>query len=69
VSEPTTEEMLEFGRVTGRVATRLEAEQIIRGLMESVRSLRELGDLDNPVIWRLMAAVEGIRETMPKSDG
>lgn len=69
MSEPTTEEMLEFGRVTGRAATRLEAEQIISGLMESVRSLRELGDLDNPVIWRLMAAVEGIRETMPKSDG
>jgi len=66
MAEPTPEEMLEFGRATGRASTRLEAEQIIRGLMESVRSLRELGDLDNPVIWRLMSAIEGIRETMPK---
>jgi hypothetical protein len=68
MTDPTLEEMLDFGRATGQASTRLEAEQIIRGLMESVRSLRELGDLDNPVIWRLMSAIEGIRETMP-NDG
>jgi hypothetical protein len=66
MSGPTREEMLELGRATGRVSTRDEAEAIIAGLMGTVRSIREESGHDNAVAWSLMAAIEGLRETMPR---
>lgn len=66
MSHPSREEMLELGRTTGRVASREEAEQIITGLMGTIRSIREVSGIENETAWALLAAIEGIRETMPK---
>lgn len=68
MSQPTREEMLELGRTSGRVSTREEAEQIIKGLLGTVRSLREQSGTENETAWALLAAIEGIRETMPRFD-
>ena len=66
MSQPTREEMLDLGRTAGRVSTRQEAEEIIKGLMGTVRSIREESGPENHTAWALIAAIEGIRETMPK---
>lgn len=66
MSAPSHEEMLDLGRTAGRVSTREEAEDIIKGLMGTVRSIREASGPENPTAWALIAAIEGIRETMPK---
>jgi len=68
MSHPTREEMLEIGRTSGRVATRQEAELMIQGLLGTVRSLREQSGTENETAWALLAAIEGIRETMPRFD-
>lgn len=68
MSHPTREEMLEIGRTSGRVATRQEAELIIQGLLGTIRSLREQSGTENETAWALLAAIEGIRETMPRFD-
>lgn len=68
MSQPTREEMLELGRTSGRVATRQEAELMIQGLLGTVRSLREQSGTENQTAWALLAAIEGIRETMPRFD-
>lgn len=66
MSSPTREEMLELGRAAGRVSTRDEAEAIIAGLMGTLRSIQEESGHDNAIAWSLMAAIEGVRETMPR---
>lgn len=68
MSHPTREEMLEIGRTSGRVSTRQEAELIIQGLLGTIRSLREQSGAENETAWALLAAIEGIRETMPRFD-
>lgn len=68
MSQPTREEMLELGRAAGRVSTREEAEAIISGLIGTVRSIREESGHDNPIAWSILAAIEGLRETMPRFD-
>jgi hypothetical protein len=68
MSHPTREEMLEIGRTSGRVSTRQEAELIIQGLLGTIRSLREQSGTENETAWALLAAIEGIRETMPRFD-
>lgn len=68
MAQPTEEEMRALGRSTGATLTRLEAHQMIDGLLGSIRQLRE--DESSPEtersVFSLMAAIEGIRETMPR---
>lgn len=68
MSSPSREEMLELGRATGRAATREDAENIVAGLMQTVRTVREQSGHDSQIAWSLMAAIEGIRETMKRFD-
>jgi hypothetical protein len=68
MSAPSREEMLALGRTAGQVSSREEAEQIIQGLLGTVRSIRETSGMENEIAWSLMAAIEGIRETMPRFD-
>lgn len=68
MSTPTREEMLALGRTAGQVSSREEAEQIIQGLLGTVRSIREQSGIENETAWALLAAIEGIRETMPRFD-
>lgn len=66
MTAPSREEMLDLGRTAGRVSTRQEAEGLIEGLMGTVRSIREASGPENQTAWALIAAIEGVRETMPK---
>jgi hypothetical protein len=66
MSQPTREEMLELGRSVGRASSREDCSGIIKGLMETVRAMREDSGGENHTVWMLLAAIEGIRETMPR---
>ncbi|CAB4149307.1 hypothetical protein UFOVP529_85 [uncultured Caudovirales phage] len=66
MTAPSWEEMFQLGRTAGTAATRQEAEDIIQSLMVAVRGIREQSGLENQTAWALLAAIEGIRETMPK---
>lgn len=68
MAAPTREEMLAIGRTAGVVSSREEAEQIIQGLLGTIRNIREQSGPENETAWALMAAIEGIRETMPRFD-
>lgn len=64
----TEESMRELGRATGAVSTRQEAKKMIEGLIETIRELRSkvVTADDERVVFNLKAAIEGIRETMPR---
>ena len=68
MSSASHEEMLELGRATGRASTRDGAEAIIRGLMDTVRYVREESGHDSQIAWSILAAIDGIRETMQRFD-
>lgn len=59
-----------LGRATGKASTRAEAEEIIEGLLLTIRSLRESPQQSfekEKTIFSLQAAIAGIRETMPRA--
>lgn len=59
-----------IGQATGKASTRAEAEQIIEGLLATIRSLRESPQQSfekEKTIFSLQAAIAGIRETMPRA--
>lgn len=61
-------DLLLLGRATGKFSSRAEAEQIIEGLLTTIRSLRESPQQsfeNEKTIFSLQAAISGIRETMP----
>ena len=64
----TEEEMRELGKATGAIISRAEAEGMINGLLETIRQLRDkdANAEDDRAVFNLKAAIEGIRETMPR---
>jgi hypothetical protein len=68
VGNPSREDMLELGRATGRASTREQSEEIIHGLMGTVKMVQEESGGDSEIAWSLMSAIEGIRETMKRDD-
>ena len=60
--------MIELGRAVGNASSRDECESIIKGLMATVRQLREETAGDNETVWLLLGAIEGVRESMPRFD-
>lgn len=68
MAEPTEEEMRALGRSTGAVLTHSEAREMIEGLLGSIRKLRqeEPSNENERSLFNLKAAIEGIRETMPR---
>jgi hypothetical protein len=64
----TESEMREIGKATGAVITRLDAMKMIDELLETIRELRSGPSTvaDERAVFNLKAAIEGIRETMPR---
>lgn len=64
----TEEEMRELGRATGSVITRRDAMKMINELIGTIRELRAETSTaeDERAVFNLKAAIEGIRETMPR---
>ena len=62
-------DLFRLGAATGKNSTRAEAEEMIDGLLLTIRSLRD-GSHQSPeterAIFSLQAAISGIRETMPR---
>jgi hypothetical protein len=63
-------DLFRLGVATGKASTRAEAEEIIEGLLATIRSLRESSHQSpatEKTIFSLQAAIAGIRETMPRA--
>jgi hypothetical protein len=68
MAHASEEEMRELGKATGSAISRAEALGMINGLLQTIRELRleNSSAQEEKAVFALKAAIEGIRETMPR---